>query len=207
MNKYNLIIINILLFILLRMNISDNNKEMVKFKHSMNNKLKILELKNYLINQQFEAFYKYLYCIKNKSCIYQIIKPKAVFGKQKIRIGAHSDGGYILLNDFENIKFAYSFGISNETSFDKGLADKNIDVFMYDHTIEKLPYTNQKFHWKKIGLTEEEGKYNNMKTLPELIRENGHNNENNMILKLDIEGAEWNILTELNIYMKKFSKN
>lgn len=50
--------------------------------------------------------------------------------KKKVRIGSKTDGGYILLNDFENIKIAYSFGISNEISFDKELADKNIDVFM-----------------------------------------------------------------------------
>ena len=74
-----------------------------------------------------------------------------------MRIGAKNDGGYVLLDDFENIKIAYSFGVSSEISFDKGLADKNIDVYMYDHTIEKLPFSNLKFHWKKIGLTEQKG--------------------------------------------------
>lgn len=139
----------------------------------------------------------YLNTIKNKSSIYQLLKPKQVLGKNKVRIGAEGDGGYVLLNDFENIKFAYSFGIANEISFDKGLADKNIDVFMYDHTIENLPLFNKKFHYKKIGLIEKKGKLNNMKTLDELIKENSHENEKNMILKLDIEGSEWNILYEL----------
>ena len=114
-----------------------------------------------------------------------------------MRIGANADGGYVLLNDFENIKIAYSFGIGNEISFDKELANKNIDIFMYDHTIEGLPFENTKFHWKKIGLSYKKGENNNTKTINEIIEENGHTNEKCMILKLDIEGGEWNILNEI----------
>lgn len=54
--------------------------------------------------------------------------------KNNVRIRKEGDGGYILLNDFENIYFisiAYSFGIRNNVSFDFELAEKNIDVFMY----------------------------------------------------------------------------
>ena len=42
------------------------------------------------------------------------------------------------IDDFDNIKIAYSFGISKNIQFDKALADKGIDVFMYDHTINSL---------------------------------------------------------------------
>ena len=122
-----------------------------------------------------------------------------VLDKKKIRIGKKYDGGYILLNDFENVKIAYSFGINREVSFDKGLADKNIDVFMYDHTISKLPYDNPRFHWNKIGLSTESNKKEHMKTLDELIKENKHSNEKNMILKIDIESHEWNIFANISI--------
>ena len=44
-----------------------------------------------------------------------------------------------------------------------------------------------------------------MKTLDELIKENSHENEKNMILKYDIEGSEWNILYKLkNETLKQF---
>ena len=128
-----------------------------------------------------------------------MLRPKTILGKKKVRIGSNEDGGYIILNDFEDCKIAYSFGIRNEISFDKGLADKNIDVFMYDHTIDKLPFQNKKFHWKKLGLTEKMGKESNMKTLYELIKENGHINEKNMILKIDIDGGEWNIFNDITL--------
>ena len=128
----------------------------------------------------------------------ELIHPMKVLGKNKIRIGNKYDGGYILLDDFENIKIAYSLGIFNDVSFDKELADKNIDIFMYDHTIEKLPYENPRFHWKKIGLTGNSTiKNDNMKTLDEIITINGHSTEQNMILKFDIESYEWQIFENL----------
>ena len=50
-------------------------------------------------------------------CIYHLIYPKKVIGKNRILIGRKSDGCYVLLDDFENIKIAYSFGISNMIQF------------------------------------------------------------------------------------------
>ena len=166
--------------------INDFNKSLIEIKY-----------KNQIIDQKIEAFYSYLYNFKNDSSIYQLIKPKGIKGKKKIRVGSKKDGGYVLLDDFDKIKIAYSFGIGGEISFDKALADKNIDVFMYDHTIRKLPFKNPKFHWRKIGLTSKKGKEDNMKTLIELLQENGHINEKNMILKMDIEGCEWEILKDI----------
>ena len=44
-----------------------------------------------------------------------------------------------------------------------------------------------------------------MSSLPELIKENGHSKEENMILKMDIESYEWEALQDLPInIMKKF---
>jgi hypothetical protein len=126
-----------------------------------------------------------------KFCIYHLILPKEVVGKKRILLGEKSDGCYVLLDDFENIKYAYSFGISTNIQFDKALADRGIDVFMYDHTIDSLPYQNPKFHWKKIGLCGIGKQYQNMSNLKELIAENGHRKEKNMILKIDIEHWEY----------------
>ena len=55
---------------------------------------------------------------------------------------------------------------------------------MYDHTINSLPENNNKFHWKKIGLSGI--KSNNtkpLKTLDELLKENGHLNEKKYDIK------------------------
>jgi hypothetical protein len=132
-----------------------------------------------------------------KFCIYHLILPKEVVGKKRILLGEKTDGCYVLLDDFENIKYAYSFGIYKNIQFDKSLADKGIDVYMYDHTINSLPYENPKFHWKKIGLCGMKTKNPNLKNLEQLIAENGHIKEKNMILKMDIEHWEFESLIDL----------
>ena len=130
-------------------------------------------------------------------CLYQILCPKNVIGKNRVLIGKKSDGCYVMLDDFENIKIAYSIGIRNEIQFDKALADKGIDVYMYDHTINKLQYLNKKFHWKKIGIGGNSEKTYNIQTIQDMMKENGHLNEKNIIFKMDVEGAEWNSLKDL----------
>ena len=128
----------------------------------------------------------------------KMLCPKEVVGKKKILAGVYGDGGYVILDDLTNIKIAYSFGISNIISFDKFLADKGIDIYMYDHKINNLVFENPKFHWQKKGLSTESEKNKTMKTLKELLLENGHMNEKNMILKIDIEDKECEIIREIS---------
>ena len=131
-------------------------------------------------------------------CFYHFIYPKKVIGKKRILLGKKTDGCYVLLDDFKNIKIAYSFGISHKIQFDNALAKRGIDVYMYDHTINSLPYNNSKFHWSKIGICGKNNRTPNLKTLEDLMIENRHISEKNMILKIDIESWEWSPLNELN---------
>ena len=163
---------------------------------------KIKSLKEITNNNELE--YKGIKnCLENdpdsQHCIYHLITPKEVFGKKRILLGKKSDGDgcYVLLDDFQNIKIAYSFGIGRRIQFDNELANRDIDIYMYDHTINSLPYHNPKFHWKKIGLAGKKRKNKHMKTLEELILENGHSLEKNMILKMDIEHWEWESIIDL----------
>jgi hypothetical protein len=66
---------------------------------------------------------------------------------------------------------------------------------MYDHTIDSIPSNDTKLHWKKIGLGTKNSNKKNLKSLEELLLDNGHINEKNMILKIDIEHNEWDPLT------------
>ena len=111
-----------------------------------------------------------------------------------IRIGRDNDGGYIMLDDFKSGGIAYSFGISDDVSFDKDIASKGYDVFMYDHTIEKLPENNSKFHFFKQGISDGKTQDERLKSLEYFISQNNHENQRDMILKMDVEGAEWGFL-------------
>ena len=130
----------------------------------------------------------------NSSCIYNFLFPKKVIGKTRKLYGGNFSTSYVMIDEFEEIKIAYSFGIGPidwYISFDKELADRNIDVYMYDHTISKLAYENPKFHFHKIGLARKNNQNVLLKSLYDILKENGHLNEKNMILKVDIEGSEW----------------
>ena len=158
--------------------------------------LKIISNNNILIYKGIKN------CLKNdpdnQYCIYHLIVPKNVIGKKKVLIGEKTDGCYVLLDDFKDVKIAYSFGIFNKIQFDKNLADRGIDVYMYDHTINSLPFNNSKFHWKKIGISGKKKKSKQLKSLEELIKENGHSSEKNMILKMDVEHCEWDSLKDIS---------
>lgn len=116
---------------------------------------------------------------------------------QYVRVGKAFDGGYIMYDDFSSVDVAYSFGINDDVSWDLDIAKRGINIYMYDHTINCLPMKNDHFHYFKIGICGNKTKKDDLKTLPELLRINGHENKLNMILKIDVEGAEWEFLSEL----------
>ena len=134
-----------LIFLIIKKNEKNKTNELNSKNKQLIEKLNSIEMKLKTIKEN-QIIYQ------NKFNIYSLLISMEVFGHKKVRIGRKADGGYIFLDDLKNIKFAYSFGISREISFDKELADKNIDVFMYDHTIKGLPFGNSRFHWKKIRL-------------------------------------------------------
>ena len=116
-----------------------------------------------------------------------------------IRIGTpDKDGGYVMLDNFYNNGIAYSFGICDDINWDNDIADKGYDVFMYDHTVDKLPFERNKFHFFKKGISGISNINNNLNTLEYYIEQNGHKNYNNMILKMDVEGYEWDFLDTVN---------
>ena len=184
-------------------NLNKENKlnEEEKSKSISNTLQKKINYLKILTNNNEKEYKGIQECLLNdpdqKFCIYHLILPKEVFGKKRILLGKKRPGCYVLLDDFKNIKYAYSFGINSNVQFDKALADKGIDIYMYDHTINSLPYENPKFHWKKIGLCGIGKKYKNMKNLEELIAENGHSKEKNMILKMNIEHWEFESIIDL----------
>jgi hypothetical protein len=168
-------------------------------KNNLNEKIKLLK---YMTNNNEFKYKGAENCLLNdpdsQFCIYHLLAPKKVVGKKRILIGKKGDGSYVLLEDFNEIKIAYSFGISNNIDFDSELSKLDIDIYMYDHTIRSLPYNNNKFHWKKIGIRGKNKRHPNLKTLEELIIENGHTQQYNMLLKLDVENAEWEALHDLS---------
>jgi hypothetical protein len=118
-----------------------------------------------------------------------MLRPHKVAGFSKIRVGRMFDGGYVMLDDFKNISAAYSLGINDDVSWDLDIARRGIPIFQYDHTIENLPASHPLFHWEKKridGVADDD-----TETIEGIVATNGHQDASDLLLKCDIEGAEW----------------
>jgi hypothetical protein len=129
--------------------------------------------------------------------IVSLLSPMDVRDGNYSRFGRNYDGGYVMLNDhrLRKSKAAYSLGICNDVSWDQAIAELGIDVYMYDHTIESLPNEHPRFHFFRKGVTGRE-KGSDLETLSAIIAKNGHSECDNMIMKMDIEGCEWDVFDE-----------
>ncbi len=135
----------------------------------------------------------------------RLLRPHHAIEAQKIRIGRPFDGGYVMIDAFDQVEAAYSFGINDDVSWDFDIAQRGIDIFQYDHTIEHLPFEHPRFHWSKTGIDRTSS--GNMRSLPDVIKAHGHENATNLLLKCDIELAEWDAFHDVpKIIMEKFSQ-
>lgn len=121
----------------------------------------------------------------------------------KKRYGLKQDSAYIYLEElFDKSDIVYSYGLDSTVEaicFDLVCSDLNKQVFMYDASIEKPAENRKEFTFKKEFLTAE--------NFPIHIKENNHENETNMILKMDIEGAEYDcVYKNIDLVEKHFSQ-
>ena len=111
---------------------------------------------------------------------------------QLIRLGDDGDGGYLLPNDLNGIKYCFTAGVGHTCEFEKQLLEKyNIISTMIDPIInEEVIIPNKlKFINKKISGFEE----NNAITINNFI-----DKSEDFILKIDIEGQEYENLIAIS---------
>lgn len=141
----------------------------------------------------------------------EILKIKKALGYELTRVGNKNDGGYVMLDSFSSDceKVAYSFGINDDVSWDDDMAKLGYQVYQYDHTIDRTPYDRPEFKFFRIGISEEKTPSDDgmLDTMEDLIKRNGHIRMDNMVLKMDVEGAEYGFIkyTSEDI-LKKFNQ-
>jgi hypothetical protein len=126
----------------------------------------------------------------------RMLRPRKLVGSEKVRLGRLYDGGYVMIDRFDGVEAAYSLGINDDVSWDLDVAARGIPCFQYDPTIEALPKQHSLFQWKPVWIGGDVDRAANRETLESLIGQNGHENSRNLILKCDIEGAEWPVLQQ-----------
>lgn len=117
--------------------------------------------------------------------------------KEIIRVGNRNDGGYLMLNDFERGSIAYSFGIGADIGWETHVSRLGYDVYMYDHTVDCPLGDNDRLHFFKNGISSKNNINSQLNTLDNFIKKNRHDKEKNMILKMDVEGAERDAIIDM----------
>ncbi|KVH48566.1 hypothetical protein WJ39_11840 [Burkholderia diffusa] len=121
-----------------------------------------------------------------------------VVGKRLIRKGRPHDGGYAMLDHGLEGAIAYSLGINDDVSWDLDMASLGCQVYQYDHTIDRLPVQHPNFHWFKKGIAASPSIDGTLDRLDDLIARNGHKGRSDLILKMDIEGFEWEVFEAMS---------
>jgi hypothetical protein len=120
---------------------------------------------------------------------------------EKVSIGRNEDGGYVIMKPVNPFTWCYSYGISDDISFEKDLFEKYGTMsLLFDHTIESI---DGPFTLYKEGVSHE--KTDSCDTIENHIKRFGETRD--MILKMDVETCEWNVLRYINPEtLKKFSQ-
>lgn len=129
------------------------------------------------------------------SRVISLLRPMDVDGAPFVRIGGQSDGGYVMVDNISppQITVAYSFGIADDVSWELDVAKRGVEVFLFDHTISRLPQEHPQFHFRRLGITGTEPSHS-LQTLPAVLERDGNADRSDMLLKLDVEGCEWDVL-------------
>lgn len=123
-----------------------------------------------------------------------LFRPYRVAGHKKIRLGSEGDGGYVMLDDFKDVTAALSYGTDTNADWDMAMVERGIPVWQYDHSIERAPIEHEKIAWQKKMIVPKP--QDGCATISQTL-ENAHvSKPETAILKIDIEGAEWDVFSE-----------
>ena len=111
------------------------------------------------------------------------------------RFGSEGDGGYLLSDDISESDICISLGIGDNYSFDLELAKYCKQVLMFDHTITPPELLSPNMVFEKVGISTVESE--DFTTIEKIV--SNLPTESDLILKIDVEGAEWEVLESLTL--------
>jgi hypothetical protein len=113
-------------------------------------------------------------------------------GKELIRIGGNGDGGYLVPDDLNGIKYCFSPGVSTIADFEDQLANVGIRSFLADYSVDAPPVARQEmiFDKKFLGSTDR-GQFI---TLASWKDKYIADYTGDLLLQMDIEGSEYQVI-------------
>lgn len=121
------------------------------------------------------------------------LRPHDAPGVVKRRFGAARDGGYVMLDDFGPARNALSLGIGDDVSWDLDMAARGFRVHQYDPTVAGSPQASPHFVFHPNRVTGRVAQAGDV-TLAGILEQPALADDRDVIAKIDIEDAEWEVL-------------
>lgn len=112
-----------------------------------------------------------------------------------VRVGARGDGGYLLPDDFVDLRACFSPGVDVVASFEEEVAGWGVPCFLADYSVAAPPIQNPLFDFEKKFLGSRETA--EFITLDNWVAQKGPF-DGDLLLQMDIEGAEYEVLLALS---------
>jgi Methyltransferase FkbM domain len=110
-----------------------------------------------------------------------------------IRIGGKGDGGYLIPDDMLGIEECFSPGVSDIAQFECELLSRGIKCYLADYSVDAPPFIHDRIDFEKKFLgAEDDEKFTRLSSWIE----RKYSGSADLILQMDIEGAEYQILLE-----------
>jgi Methyltransferase FkbM domain len=112
--------------------------------------------------------------------------------KELIRLGPQGDGGYLIPNDLKGITACFSPGVDQISGFELDCANRGMQVFMADYSVEGPAARHRNFYFLKkfLGIIQTK----NTVTLGDWVESSVLDADAELLLQMDIEGAEYEVL-------------
>ncbi|MEZ5744050.1 MAG: FkbM family methyltransferase [Sphingomonadaceae bacterium] len=118
--------------------------------------------------------------------------------QELVRIGGDYDGGYLVPDDFAGITACFSPGVDQIASFEEAIVNRlDVPCYLADASVENPPVSNPRFDFEKKFVGTAKGELF-MDFEDWVARKMGDDTTSDMLLQMDIEGAELDVLTHLS---------
>jgi hypothetical protein len=147
----------------------------------------------YKLNQKIERILGRKLSREDQAALLAALRPLApqcVVGVEKKRFGTSSDGGYVMLDDLEGIVGALSIGVGDNADWDLAMAARGLCVEQFDGTIDSPPLTHERLRFHKQMLLAD-GEVSLKRLTEDAVPDT-------LILKVDIEGSEWEVFDAID---------
>jgi hypothetical protein len=119
--------------------------------------------------------------------------------------GGAQDGAYFAPADLQDVHYVFSPGYGGVKKFEDEMSQLGKKVFICDPSYESIPDLKDSQSFQRVCLSTSTSVSQNKISLDDWLEKNKCGNRNNMLLQMDIEGAEWEILNQLdNGTLEKF---